>query len=33
MDNQQEESLTSEQSLELITSMISRAKNDYYDTG
>jgi hypothetical protein len=34
MDNQQqEESLTSEQSLELITSMISRAKNEYFDTG
>jgi hypothetical protein len=33
MDNQQEEPLTSEQSLELITSMISRAKNDYFDTG
>jgi hypothetical protein len=28
-----EETLTGEQSLELITSMISRAKNDYYDTG
>jgi Flp pilus assembly protein TadB len=33
MDNQPEQPLTSEQSLELITSMISRAKNDYYDTG
>jgi hypothetical protein len=33
MDNLQEEPLTSEQSLELITNMISRAKNDYYDTG
>lgn len=33
MDKQQEGTLTREQSLELITSMISRAKNDYYDTG
>ena|ERR1700722_3158146 len=31
MENKQ--TLTREQSLELITSMISRAKNDYYDTG
>ncbi|HEV3325377.1 MAG TPA: hypothetical protein VG052_07210 [Puia sp.] len=29
----QDKSLTEEQSLELITSMISRAKNDYYDSG
>jgi hypothetical protein len=30
---EQETELTKEQSLELITSMISRAKNDYYDSG
>jgi hypothetical protein len=30
---EKDQSLTSEQSLELITSMISRAKNDYYNTG
>lgn len=28
-----EQTLTGEQSLELITTMINRAKNDYYDTG
>lgn len=33
MDNQQEKPLTSEQSLELIASMITQAKNDYFDTG
>ena len=31
MENEQ--TLTGEQSLELITSMIKQAKNDYYDTG
>jgi hypothetical protein len=31
MENEQ--TLTGEQSLELITSMINQAKNDYYDTG
>src|ERR1700733_1660385 len=30
---EKEQSLTGEQSLELITSMISQAKNDYYDSG
>jgi hypothetical protein len=30
---EQDKSLTEAQSLELITSMISRAKNDYYDSG
>src|ERR1700735_3752279 len=30
---EQENDLSREQSLELITSMISQAKNDYYDTG
>lgn len=33
MENQHEKTLTREESLELITSMISQAKNDYYDTG
>jgi hypothetical protein len=30
---EQEQPLTGEQSLQLITSMINKAKNDYYDTG